>query len=197
MSQIFGEFIERFPAPEDALELSLSSSSKPIKTRWLNNRLSAYFLADYFLNILGIDAEDSEAEERSTEIKTSISYISNELLENAIKFNEDNINYPVRFGIHFVEKANETLAVIFVKNTINPQKAQQFQTFIKELLSADLNELYVQQIEKTAEDEDSEASGLGLLTAINDYSAKLGWKFEPDPSNSQIITVTTMAQIVV
>jgi len=126
-----------------------------------------------------------------------VSYVGNELLENAMKFNEENNPNKVKFGIHFLEEFEKVTAVIFTENSITTQKAREFQAFIRELLDADPNELYVQQIEKTAESEDSEASGLGLLTAINDYSAKLGWKFEFDPSHPQIVTVTTMAQVVV
>ena len=51
------------------------------------------------------------------------------------------------------------------------------------------------KVEQSLEDENSEASGLGLLTMINDYSAKLGWKFETTKENPNIIDVTTMAQI--
>ncbi len=197
MSQIFGEFIEEFPLEHDSLELSFTSSSRPIKRRWRNNRLSAYFVADYFSTFLPIDQDDPDSENRLEASKNAISYVGNELLENAIKFNEDIKNYKVKFGVHFLEDMQEVTAVIFTKNSMTTQRVEKFQTFIKELLSADMNELYVQQVEKTAENEHSEASGLGLLTIINDYSAFLGWKFESDTSHPQIITVTTMAQIVV
>ncbi len=197
MIQLVGDFIEEFSRSHDSLELSFTSSSRPVKRRWLNNRLSACFLADYFFNIMPIDEEDSEVEERIEAIKNAVSYIGNELLENAMKFNEGIENDRVKFGIHFMENLDLVTAVIFTKNGISPESVKKFQALIEELLSADPNDLYVEQITKAAESEDSEASGLGLLTAINDYSAKLGWKFESDPSNPQIITVTTMAQVVV
>ena len=58
--------------------------------------------------------------------------------------------------------------------------------------------MYLQQIEINAESEtESETSGLGLLTMINDYSAKIGWKFEPVPDCLDTILVTTLAQIIV
>lgn len=193
MSQILGEFIEEFPREHDSLEVSFTSSSRPIQQQWRNIRLSAYFVADYFSTFLP-DEPDSERIEAS---KNAVSYIGNELLENAMKFNEDIKNYKVKFGIHFLEDIEKVTAVIFTKNSMTPQKVEKFQALIKELLFADTDELYVQQIEKTSEDEHSEASGLGLLTIINDYSAKLGWKFESAPSHPQIIIVTTMAQVVV
>jgi len=194
MTQIFGEFIEDLPQDSDALELSFTSSSRSIPGRWENNRLSAHFIADYVANLLPVDEEDSLAEDRINVSKDAVAYVGNELLENAMKFNEIKES-KVKFGIHLLAEIAQYTAVICTVNTTTKEKAREFQAVIKELLSADLNELYVQQIEKTASSEDSEASGLGLITAINDYSAKLGWKFAPEPNNAEIVTVTTMAQI--
>lgn len=197
MSQIFGEFIEEFAPKHHSLELIFKNLSQANKRQWRNQRLSAYFIADYFVNILSIDEDNSHGENRIKECKNSVSYISNELLENAIKFNEINKHYPVKLGISSLEDTENLTAVIFTENSINSHDVEKFKDFIQELLSTDTNDLYVQQIEKIAVDEHSETSGIGLLTIINDYSAKLGWKFEPESSNTQIITVTTMAQIIV
>lgn len=197
MSQVFGEFIEEFYLEHDSLELCFTFNSQIIEQRWRNNRLSAYFIADYFSTFLSINKNDPQEEERIKLSKNTISYVGNELLENAMKFNEGIKPYKVKFGIHFLEDIDKITAVIFTKNSITPQRVEKFQAFIKELLSADPNELYIQQIEKTAEDEYSEASGLGLLTIINDYSAKLGWKFESNPDHPQVIAVTTLAQVVI
>jgi hypothetical protein len=197
MSQIFGEFIEQFPVGNDALELSFSSRHKPVNGKWRNHRLSAYFMADYFSNLMPNDENTEQSKERLNNLKSAVSYISNELLENAMKFHERSNNIPVKLGICFLEELGEITAVIFTKNSIKHKNVYKFQVFIDNLLSADPNELYIQQIEKAAEDQDGEASGLGLLTTINDYSAKLGWKFEPEPRDPVMIAVTTMAQIVV
>ncbi|MBW4635298.1 MAG: ATP-binding protein [Iphinoe sp. HA4291-MV1] len=197
MSQIFGEFIEEFPLEHDSLELSFTSSSRSIEQQWRNIRLSAYFVSDYFSTFLLVDEDDHQVEDRIEVSKNAVSYIGNEILENAMKFNEEINNYKIKFGIHLLQDMEKVTAVIFTKNSMTAQRAEKFQAFINELLCADTNELYVQQIEKTSEDEQSEASGLGLLTIINDYSAKLGWKFEYEPNYPQILTVTTMAQVVV
>ncbi len=195
MKQIFGEFIENFPVSYYSLELNFTEGSPPIKQAWRNNLLSASFLAEYFSNYLSNTESEFEVEERVEEIKTTLTYIGNELLDNARKFHETNQQHQVQFGIHFLPNLDIITAVVLTKNCIDTQKIDKFKTLIEELLSSDTHELYVKQIEKTATDEDSEASGLGLLSIINDYSAKLGWKFEP--SNSQMTVVTTMAQIVV
>ena len=78
-----------------------------------------------------------------------------------------------------------------------PEKVAKFQAFLAELLAADPEKLYVTQVEKSMEEEHFEASGLGFLTMINDYSAKLGWKFQNLSTEPPIQTVTTMAQVTV
>lgn len=194
VTEIWGEFIDQFPPEHDSLELTFTPSSRPIKQRWRNNRLSAHFVADYLSSFLPMDAEDASSKKRIKQSKGVVSYVANELLENAIKFNKDDTNYKVKFGIHFI-CGKEVTAVIFASNTVNSEGANKFKAFIKEILASDPNELYLQQIEKNAESE-SDSSGLGLLTMINDYSAKIGWKFEPR-AESDTIAVTTVVQITV
>ncbi|MEI6444762.1 MAG: ATP-binding protein [Nostocales cyanobacterium ELA583] len=193
MIKVFGEFIEEFLPHGDFLELSFMTSSPPNPRSWRNNRLSTYFVADYFSNLLTIDPDP---EERIQEIKNILSYIGNELLENAIKFNDDSKNSQVKLGI-YVRENTDVKIIMYAKNSIYLEKVHKYQAWINLLLTEDPNELYIQQIETTSVEEDSEASGLGLLTLINDYSAKLGWKFTSESSQTEIITVTTMAQVVV
>jgi len=196
VTQIFGEFIDQFPPDHDSLELTFTPSSRPIKQRWRNNRLSAHFVADYLSSFLPVDEQDASSEKRIKQSKGAVSYVANELLENAIKFTDDTSSYKVRFGIHFIEDI-DVIAVIFATNYAKSETANKLHEFIKDLLSSDdPNELYLQQLEKNAET-DSETSGLGLLTMINDYSAKIGWRFETIPDSLGTILVTTVAQIIV
>lgn len=199
--EIFGDFLENFlenNIESDSLELSFSPSSRPIKLRWRNNRLSAHFVADYLSTFFPFSEDDPNAPRRKKETKGAVSYIANELLENAMKFhNNDNFDYRVRFGIYFVEEPEELKIVLCVTNSIAPEGVSKFQAFIKDLIETDLDELYIRQIEQSAEDENSDASGLGLITMINDHDAKLGWKFDMIPGHPLMQTVTTMAQILV
>jgi hypothetical protein len=194
-TQILGDFIEEFPPEHDSLELTFTPSSRPIQQRWRNNRLSAHFVADYLSSFLPLDEEDASSEKRIKQSKGAVSYVANELLENAIKFTDNNSSYKVKFGIHFIEEI-EIIAVIFATNFAKLESVNKLQALIKEILSSDPNELYLQQLEKNAETE-SETSGLGLLTMINDYSAKIGWRFETVPESVDTMLVTTIAQIIV
>lgn len=194
MPQIFGDFVESFPPAQDSLELTFTPNSLPINKRWRSNRLSANFMADYFSNFLPVDEDDPAQKRRIKESKGAVSYVANELLENAMKFNNQAISFKIKFGIQFIEES-EVTAVLFVTNSVSAEGLDKFQIFIQELLSSDPEELYVQQIEKSAEEENSGASGLGFLTMINDYSAKLGWKFEIVQKDPKMIAVTTMVLV--
>jgi len=194
MPQIFGDFVESFPLAQDSLELTFTPNSLPIKKRWRSNRLSANFMADYFSNFIQVDEDDPAQKRRIKESKGAVSFVANELLENAIKFNDRGTNFKIKFGIYFIEEAEMT-AVLFATNSVSAEGLDKFQKFIQELLCSDPEKLYVQQIEKSAQEENSGESGLGFLTMINDYSAKLGWKFEIVQKEPKMIAVTTMVLV--
>lgn len=195
MSEIFGDFLENLSNSDhdDSLELTFSPSSRPIKQRWRNNRLSAHFAANYLSTFFPVSDDDPSSERRKKQSIGAVDYVANELLENAMKFNDnDIIKCKIRFGIHFLEE-EEIKVVIFVSNSINTERINKLKDFIQELSENDPDDLYLLQLEK--DDEEGEPSGLGLITMINDFNAKLGWKFETVTDNDQVITVTTMAQI--
>ncbi|ESA36185.1 hypothetical protein N836_08530 [Leptolyngbya sp. Heron Island J] len=196
MHQIFGDYINVLPPDRDSLELSFTSTSEDIKNLWRNQRLSAHFLANCFINFLPLDENNPEEEQRIKEAQGSISYVANELIENAVKFNLEAVSHQVKLGIYFLE-SSELIAVIFATNTVDKTQAETFQTFIKKLLASDPQELYIQQLEASANDHDSTQSGLGFLTMINDYQARLGWKFESLSTIPDLIAVTVMAQVIV
>jgi hypothetical protein len=197
MIEILGEFLHQFPPDHDSLELTFTPTSRPIKQRWRNNRLSAHFVADYFSSFLPLDADNPSREKRIQQGKGAVSYVANELLENAMKFNDETVKSKIRFGIHFIEDEQTVTAAIFATNSISLDGAKKFQSFIQELLYKDPNELYINQVEQSAEDDSENTSGLGLLTMINDYQAQLGWKFQSISDQVPIVLVTTMAQITV
>ncbi len=201
MQKVFGDYIEEFPLELDSLEIIFTPTTHSIRKRWSNNRLSAQFVADYCSVFLPVDDDDPDGDRRIKESKGAITYIANELLENAMKFNDIESKFKVKFCIYFLEnrsvKNAEVTAVLYATNSVTPEGVEKFQAFLAELLASDPEELYISQVEKSMEEEHSEASGLGFLTMINDYSAKLGWKFEPLSAEPQIYTVTTMAQVTV
>ena len=192
MIQTFGDFIER-PASPEYLIIGFSPSSVPLKQRWRNNGLSADFLADYLATFFPGNEDEPSTIDRQAEIKSAVSYIANELLENAMKFNDETSEYPIDIKLQL-----ESDGVIFsVANSISPQSVDKFQAYIQHLLASEPSELYIEQLEKNAADEGSTDSGLGLLTMLSDYTAKIGWKFQTVQKDPEVIAVTTMVQLTV
>ena len=190
MIQTFGDFIE-LPASQEYLIIGFSPSSVPLKQRWRNNGLSADFMADYLATFFPGNEDDSSTIERQAEIKSAVSYIANELLENAMKFNNETSDYPINIKLQL-----ESDGVLFsVANSISPQGVDKFQAYIQQLLASEPSELYIQQLEKNAVEESCTDSGLGLLTMLTDYSAKIGWKFQTVHKDPEVIAVTTIVQL--
>lgn len=191
MNQIFGHFIENLPAREEYLSIGFSPSHLPLKKRWQNNGLSADFIADYFKVFFVSRQEDDEGLE--TEMITenlcnAVKYIANELLENAMKFQDENVPFTAKIGFSLY---NDRL-IFCVTNGLQKYQVEYLQKFINRLLSEEPEELYVQAMRANAKKSSDEPSQLGLLSMICDYSARLGWKFETLPTDPPIMTVSTM-----
>jgi hypothetical protein len=186
MSVIFGNFIEELPPSTEFLLLGFSPSSLPIKQRWRNNGLSADFLADYMTTFF-----PSESASKHADIKNTVSYIANELLENAMKYSDESLKKPISLGLHLFDDK----FIFIASNPIAQRAVPAFQACIKEILESDPYELYLQRIEANSESDTPAHSGLGYLTMINDYHALLGWKFEEVEDDPAIAQVSTMVQV--
>ncbi|MEN9566801.1 MAG: hypothetical protein RLZZ69_1997, partial [Cyanobacteriota bacterium] len=91
---IFGSFIQNLPPSQEYLILSFSPGSIPLRQRWRNNCLSADFLADYLSTFfLGNDDQQPDSQKQA-EVKSAVSYIANELLENAMKYGLEKSPFP-------------------------------------------------------------------------------------------------------
>ena len=191
MAQIFGDFSEQLPTSQECLVIGFSPRSLPLKKRWRNNGLSADFMADYLTTFFPDTEEENERVGLRAEIRSAVSFIANELLENSMKYSDEEYPHTISLALHL----HPNQLVFFARNAVCSQQLDKLQAFICELLASDPQEFLVRQLEKNAEDSSREASGLGYLTMINDYTAKVGWKFEPLSANPAAIEVTTMVQL--
>lgn len=191
MQQIFGDFVEIAPNTHEYLKLGFSPASIPLQQRWRNSGLSADFLADYLSTFF--PGEDSAALERRNEIKDAVSYIANELLENAMKFSYAPSHHSVGIDLYLEADAIN----LYVSNSINPQSVASFQAFIQRLLTEEPNELYMERLTANAEGNNEGGSGLGFLTMLNDYGAQLAWKFCSQEQGPNDVVVTTMVRLAV
>ncbi|GAB4231517.1 MAG: DUF6272 family protein [Stanieria sp.] len=192
MDQVFGDFLENLPSSQEYLIVSFSPSSVSLQQRWRNNGLSADFLADYLSSFLTCKEEqESDYLIKQAETKDAISYIANELLENAMKYTNQLSSAPISIQIHLIDHK-----IIFqITNSVHNNAVVKFQKYIKELLAFDPYELYLRKLEDNNTEENEAGSGLGFLTMVNDYGAKLGWKFNNFVGKPEETTVTTMVQL--
>lgn len=188
MSEIFGNY-DDYKDTEEYLILSFSAQKARLKDIWGNNSLSANFLASFWGNFFPLKKGDEKMHQ--TEIKDSISFIANELLENALKYNHA-ASHIVKISLSLnIERLN-----FYVSNIVDPRTINDFKNYIQTLLKGDPGELFIRQLELNAEDDDKHDSRLGYLTLLNDYDADLGWKFEEKEIEGKKMTmVTTMAQM--
>lgn len=189
MTQIFGDFTELKEGAGEYLKISFHPESAPLQQRWRNNGLSADFLAGYLSTFF--PGDDPASSERQAEIKDTISYIANELLENAMKFSDASSNPTV--SIEMVLQPDSIK--LYTINSFDPGTIQPFQKFIQRMLVEDPGELYLEQLERNAEDDGDDSSGLGFLTILNDHGATLAWKFTDGAQEGDDVTVTTLVRL--
>ncbi|WP_428425226.1 slr1658 superfamily regulator [Pararhizobium sp.] len=104
------------------------------------------------------------------EVRHSIGYLVNELLENAVKFRQP--------GDIVIESSLEGGRFeIRVANRVSADVAERFQKTLEDMTSRDPGELLIERLEANAADSSSTSSGLGILTLMNDYEAEMRWVF--------------------
>lgn len=192
MSEFFGEYNTELSGTKEGLTIVFSPTSISLKQRWRNNGLSADFMADYFSTFFTGD-NNGNASDIKIEVKSAVSFIANELLENAMKFNDDSSAIPISIRLQM----DKNRLLFWATNSVNEEKKSNLIKFIQNLINSDPNDMYIEQLEKNAMDDSEGGSGLGLLTMINDYQAKLGWKFEHFVKQPEAISITTMVQLIV
>ncbi len=189
MARIFGNFIAQKEESCEHLKIVFSPTAIPIQQRWRNSGLSADFLADYLTTFF--PGEDQASTERQAEIKDAVSYIANELLENAMKFSYAPSQHAIGLEVYLEV---DTIS-LYVTNSLDPHAIEAFQQVIQRLLTEDIEALYMEQFMRNAEEETEPGSGVGYLTMLQDYRATLAWKFEPLAEDDNVVTVTTMVRL--
>ncbi len=183
MSELFGNYIEKNDGTE-SIVIVFFSKVLSFKEHWRNNSLSANFIADYWGTFFSAPGKASAGE-----IHDIVSFIANELLENAMKFSRTDQASTIEISLSLFENDLR----FYVTNQIGQNSAKAFKTYLHHLLAQDPQEFYLAQLEDHSAQNSQAASRLGLLTLLNDYDATLGWKFETCDYPEAAI-VTTMAQ---
>ncbi len=189
--KILGNYIEDLPETEEYLTMGFSPSSLPLKKRWKNNGISADFIADYFQSFFVSKYAESNQEEDEIlieNLKSTVRYIANELLENAMKFQDEKTSFIAKI---FFSLYQDKL-VFNIKNGCHLEQAACLSTFIEQkLLVSDVRQLYMEALRNSAKKSENAPSQVGLLSMICDYSAQLGWKFESSDTDPSLMIIST------
>jgi len=174
MTISYGE-TEQVNSPE-AFKVSVVLADE-LGVSWQHASATCEFLGDMFASHCAKSGQDY------TDARHSIIYLVNELLENAIKFRS-----PGDIAIDgSLEDGNFEITVT---NCASPDVASGFQALLAEVTTRDPGDLLIERIEANAADENSSASGLGILTLMNDYGARLGWNFQEDAGGQEVVLST-------
>lgn len=180
MAISFGE-MESSNSPS-AFSMGVVLSEGPLGVSWQHASATCEFLGDIFA------MQHSKAGMDYNEARHTIIYLVNELLENAIKFR-------IPGDIEVSGSLENGNFEVTVTNHLAPDKAGKFQELLAELTTRDPGELLIERIEANAADENSSGSGLGILTLMNDYGARLGWQFSDAPTGAAVVLSTRAALI--
>jgi hypothetical protein len=137
MIRTFGHFIARKDGQGEYLKIVFSPTLLPIQQRWRNNGLSADFLADYLTTFF--PGDDRAVAECHAEIKSAVSYVANELLENAMKFSYAPSQHAISIAMFLEAEA----VSLYVTNSVDPHAVAAFQQTITRLLTEDVDTLYM------------------------------------------------------
>ncbi len=164
----------------DATRFGLKLMATPLELSWHHCGVTSDFIGEYFSRACPQKVDPVDA-------RHSISYMINEILENAVKF---------RCGgdIEINSSLEDDTFEIQIVNVIDPKTAEGFQEHLTALLDREPGELLLERIEENALNPDSSGSGLGLLTLMSDYEAKLGWSFASERA-SEGVELTTYAAL--
>lgn len=164
----------------EGLSLSFLPSSLPLQRRWRNNGLSADFLADYVTNFLPF--EETATEQEQLMLRDSISFIANELLENAMKYGVSAPGEPITVRLSLLDGQ----LVFAASNPATNDVVTRLEHFVGRLDSGTVEDAHLAALE--AQSEGGDDSGLGLLTMMMDYDAEVGWKLQPAGTNAHRVT---------
>ncbi len=189
----FGRFVDCLENSREYLTICFSPSASARQQRWRNYGLSADFLGDYFATFFPGNTSKIDAAEdlmHRDAVRSAISYIANELLENAIKYHTDLAQDPISISLFLYEDY-----IVFQSiNLAKPVDAEQFKGFVQSILDADdIDVVFAQQFEQAAMGNGE--SHMGFLTMICDYGVEFGWGFMPSTQHPDLIQVDIQAYL--
>ncbi|MCY4263527.1 MAG: ATP-binding protein [Gammaproteobacteria bacterium] len=179
MQEVIGnpEVVEHKQIPTFRLQLF----EGPLELAWKHCDITADFLGK--LHAVWSGQADTDA----NEIRHNVSYIINEMLENAVKFS---CSPCVELDTGLGHKK----FLLRIVNAITRDSAMQFQELLNKMEKGDPSSLLIERLEFNAADPNLTGSGLGLLTLMSDYSVEFFWKFA-ETDDSEFINLEAHASL--
>jgi hypothetical protein len=153
----------------------------PLHLAWRHSAMTSDFIAE----TIALGFRSSERQYKT--IRHDIGYLTNELIENSIKFR---VSGEIMIEA-LVDTQNFRMRIV---NFVDGDAATRFQQLLSKVTAGDPGELLLQQIEASVL-AGGNVSGLGLLTLMSDYQAHLAWRFDEDHQHkrTRLQTYATMA----
>ena len=171
-----------FGTPDIAIGMKESVSrvrlfDGPLDLSWRHCATTSDFIADLFALRFRSSRNDY------IEVRHSIGYLVNELIENAVKFRAP--------GEIVIEASMDSECFkLKVSNDVDGENASEFQSLLADITVGDPRDLLIQRIEANAANPDVSGSGVGLLTLMSDYGARLAWIFSSADESDRICLET-------
>lgn len=191
VTQTFGSFSNDLLIENQCLLINFASGLVPQQQFWPNSSLSAKFIADYLTMFFPVNSNELAKQRQQTEIKDTVRYIVNELLENAVKFSDPTSQRQPQLGLHI----HPGTIVMYVTNSSQADHLSDFKALIHKLTTSDPVALYIERLEQNLDTDNGDQSGLGFITILSNYDTLIGWKIEPIPKEPGKVIVTTMVQL--
>jgi hypothetical protein len=136
----------------------------PLDLSWKHCAMTSDFVAEF------VALRYRASRSLYKEVRHNVGYLTNELIENAVKF---------RASGEILVEATVTDSAFRAKvsNFVDRQTAERFQHLLSEITAGDPGDLLIERIEANAADTGASGSGLGLLTLMSDYGAHFAWVF--------------------
>ncbi|MBH23477.1 MAG: hypothetical protein CMH57_03230 [Myxococcales bacterium] len=143
---------------------------------WEQCGATANFAASWFLDSSAAAQRLGDDPILHSQWRGSVSYVFNELLENALKFHVGDDPIDLLLGVE------EEQLVILVRNTATSEQAAALPPRVEPIVHGDPTELLIARVEANV-DGDASSSGLGFLTMRTDYDVTLGWRLQTTPAD--------------
>ncbi|WP_426129091.1 slr1658 superfamily regulator [Pararhizobium sp. PWRC1-1] len=148
--------------------MRINLAGRILQVEWSHSGLTADYIAE------AVSARFKGSKQVHNTVRHEIGFLANELIENAIKFGSGE-------SIGVEASVEDDTFRISVTNIASAALMPKLINLLTELSSGEPQAMLLEQLEANALESESNASGLGLLTLLADYGARMAWQIEDLP----------------